>query len=206
MTSAPIASSTQPSVDGPPAVDKRPVLKALPGTMARGEAAAYLGCSLYAVDRLCRRYGVERTRSPRGYLYVTRQGLARIRAQLTRIRSGVLLTESAAAARVGMSRTALRSIVARGALKPALQAPRARYFHPDDLDDLTARMTREGYVPTAQACEKLGVTRQRVSQLVRTGRLHPDVDPLGNRCFAVAELDVYRKLYPRPGQRPVPNV
>lgn len=162
-----------------------------PGTMVRSEAAAYLGCSIYAVDRLCRRYGVERTRGPRGYNYVTRIGLAKIRAQLDRIRSGTLLTEREAAARAGVSYATLRTIMARGELTPTLRAPRARYFHPDAIDAMVARLDPEGYVSTAQVCAKLGLTRQRVSQLVHRGRLHPDINPRGQRRFAVVELDAY---------------
>ncbi len=177
-----------------------------PGTMVRSEAAAYLGCSIYAVGRLCRRYGVKRTRGPRGYNYVTRAGLAKIKAQLDLIRSGTLLAEREAAARAGVPYATLRTIQARGELTPALRTPRARYFRPDDIDAMVARLDPQGYVSTAQACAKLGLTRQRVSQLVLRGRLHPNINPRGQRRFAVVELDAYAAQDSGQGQGAAFNV
>lgn len=177
-----------------------------PGTMVRSEAAAYLGCSIYAVDRLCRRYGVERTRSSRGYLYVKQAGLERILAQLDSIRNGVLLNERDAGARAGVSYATLRTIQARGELKPVIRTPRARYFHPDDIDAMAARLNPVGHVPTAEACARLGLTRQRVSQLVIRKRLHPQTNPLGQRRFAVAELDAYAQQNPGQRQRTIADV
>ncbi|PQV53354.1 helix-turn-helix domain-containing protein [Paraburkholderia sp. BL21I4N1] len=192
MTLGPIASTTQPTPEGTSATRH----DALHGMLIRGEAATFLGCSLYAVDRLCRRYDIQRIRSPRGYLYVDRAGLQKIKDQLDTIQRGSLLDECGAAERLGLSRATVRTLVKRGALKPAVLARRTRYFRPRDLDDLDGRMQRDGYIIAARAAGHLGVTRQRLSQLVRGGRLHPYIDPRGRRLFEVAELDAYRREHP----------
>ncbi|MCW0163802.1 helix-turn-helix domain-containing protein [Burkholderia pseudomallei] len=193
MTIGPIASTTQPTSEGTMATRD----DALHGLLVRSEAAMFLGCSLYAVDRLCRRYDVHRIRSPRGYLYVDRAGLQNIKDQLDTIRGGSLLDERGAAERLGLSRAAVRTLVKRDVLKPAAQVRRTRYFHPEDLDDLDDRMHRDGYISAARAPGHLGVTRQRLSQLVREGRLNPYINPRGRRLFEVAELDAYRREHPK---------
>lgn len=202
MTIGPIASATQPTPEGTSATRA----EAFHGLLVRREAATFLGCSLYAVDRLCRRYDVHRIRSPRGYLYVDRAGLQKIKDQLDTIQGGSLLDERRAAERLGLSRAAVRTLVKRDVLKPAAQVRRARYFHPGDLDDLDDRMHRDGYIIAARAHGHLGVTRQRLSQLVRQGRLSPYVDPRGRRLFEVAELDAYRRAHPKQVPRYVANV
>ncbi|PRG26971.1 helix-turn-helix domain-containing protein [Burkholderia multivorans] len=202
MTIGPLASTTQPTPEGTSATRD----DALQGMLVRSEAATFLGCSLYAVDRLCRRHGVHRVRSSRGYLYVDRAGLQTIKDKLDTIESGTLLDEREAAERLGLSRATVRTLVHRGELKPALLVRRARYFHPRDLDDVDARLHREGYVSAARAAGHLGVTRQRLSQLVRGGRLHPYIDPRGRRLFEVAELDAYRCEHPKQVARSSTNV
>ncbi|HDR9217462.1 TPA: helix-turn-helix domain-containing protein [Burkholderia vietnamiensis] len=202
MTIGPLASTTQPTPEGTSATRD----DALRGMLVRSEAATFLGCSLYAVDRLCRRHGVRRVRSSRGYLYVDRAGLQTIKDKLDTIESGTLLDEREAAERLGLSRATVRTLVHRGELKPALLVRRARYFHPRDLDDVHARLHREGYVSAIRAGEHLGVTRQRLSQLVLVGRLNPYVDPRGHRQFEVAELDAYRRDHPMQVRRSAATV
>ncbi|MBU7436054.1 MULTISPECIES: helix-turn-helix domain-containing protein [Burkholderiaceae] len=202
MTIGPLASTTQPTPEGTSATRD----DALQGMLVRSEAATFLGCSLYAVDRLCRRYGVRRVRSSRGYLYVDRAGLQTIKDKLDTIESGTLLDEREAAERLGLSQATVRTLVRRGELKPALLVRRARYFHPRDLDDVDARLHREGYIIAARAAGHLGVTRQRLSQLVRGGRLHPYIDPRGRRLFEVAELDAYRREHPMQVRRSAATV
>jgi len=202
MTIGPLASTTHPTPGGTSATRD----DALQGMLVRSEAATFLGCSLYAVDRLCRRHGVHRVRSSRGYLYVDRAGLQTIKDKLDTIESGTLLDEREAAERLGLSRATVRTLVHRGELKPALLVRRARYFHPRDLDDVDARLHREGYVSAIRAAGHLGVTRQRLSQLVRGGRLHPYIDPRGRRLFEVAELDAYRCEHPKQVARSSTNV
>lgn len=56
---------------------------------------------------------------------------------------------------------------------------------------------------TAEVQERLGVTRQRVSQIVASGRLIPALrTPGGHMLFTPAEVERYKRLPRAKGGRP----
>lgn len=61
----------------------------------------------------------------------------------------------------------------------------------------------EQLLTTSQACERLGVSRQRVSQLVASGQITPAMRlPAGDMLFTPAEIERFWCLPKSKGGRP----
>ena len=168
------------------------------------QVATQLGVSVWVIERLTHRLHLQPLTGPRAWRYFNADHVDQLRKALAARSVDGLVNVLTAAQLVGLSRFTLLDYAQRGVLPTAARGrSNAPYFKLEDVTALIARRAAAravpaGHVTQREACARLGVTRQRLSQLVKRGHLHPILALNGHRRFRLSELDAYRARNPRP--------
>ncbi|SDG95582.1 Helix-turn-helix domain-containing protein [Paraburkholderia phenazinium] len=173
------------------------------GMLTRAQVATLLGVGVWTVERLPQRLNLRPLTGPRNWRYYSADDVARFREALAARSVDGLVNVLTAAQLVGLSRFTLLDYAQRGVLPPAARGrSNSPYFNPEDVTALIARRAAAravpaGHVTQREACAHLGVSRQRLSQLVLRGHIRATVGLNGFRRFRIADLDAYRARNPR---------